>query len=55
MKTLKPKRFTKLKDAKEHTRLANENGQQFETKKFATKRKMQFFSGTHWDWMLAIS
>ena len=53
---LKPKKFETLKDARKWTKMARERGQDFETRKFAgKKRKYQYFSGEWWDWLFVIS
>ena len=49
------KRFQTKKEANNHTEIAKSKGLQFNTHKFAGKRKFQFFSGGWWDWMTAIS
>ena len=52
---MKAKKFETLKEARAHTKEANEQGLNFSTHKFSGKRKLQFFSGNWWDWLSAIS
>ncbi len=52
---MKAQKFQTKKEARKHTEEARKKGLDFSTKKFATKRKFQFFSGNHWQWLEAIS